>query len=182
MHTHPSQGRSLPHSPSSTHSLPHTPCTQMRPDLLYTLTLTVAKGSGTYARSAAATTLLRPRSVPVPSGSIARYCGVDMQTRQLKPCPARHNPSDPLTVSLTLDRDALGATLAWRADASAGITLDASNTGGGTSKALLTLLPRALPAATSITLHVDMAKVRSGAAWSARSSACCQAQQPAAPA
>lgn len=131
---------------------------QMRPDLFYDITVTVGKGSGAFARTASATTSIRPRTEPVPTGQVSRFCGIDTRSQKPKPCPLRHNPSEPLTVILTPEpTTAAGAALVWYADASAGDML--SKTMGGITKTSLTLLPSGLPAASSVNLYVNMTKV-----------------------
>lgn len=83
-----------------------------------------------------------------------------------KPCAAKHNPSDPLTLVVTPDPAYSNANLTWWIDpASApGVNLSQENTAAGIHGNTMTILPAGLPAGGAVTVHVNMSvpgKVRS---------------------
>jgi hypothetical protein len=73
------------------------------PPARYTFTLTISKGSGSSLRSASASVNVRRRSGASPTGRIVRWCGVSLLDGQPVVCPARHNPTQPLSLLLFPD-------------------------------------------------------------------------------
>eukprot|EP00878_Enallax_costatus_P046900 GHUV01057218.1.p1 GENE.GHUV01057218.1~~GHUV01057218.1.p1 ORF type:complete len:549 (+),score=74.29 GHUV01057218.1:512-2158(+) len=75
-----------------------------------------------------------------------------------KLCPAKHNPTDPLTLVLTLDPEYANAFVTWWIDpASApGVKLSQRNTAAGVHGNTITILPPGLPAGGAVTVHVNM--------------------------
>jgi hypothetical protein len=74
------------------------------------VTVTVAKGQ---TRNATTSTTFTPMLKPIPSGQIQRSCGFDVSSGQLMTCPARHNPSDAMTLVAVPDAAYAGAKLTW---------------------------------------------------------------------
>lgn len=75
-----------------------------------------------------------------------------------KPCPAKHNPTDPLTLVVTPDPAYTDAVFTWWLDPASkpGVMLSESNTMAGVNGNTVTILPGALPAGGSVTVHVNM--------------------------
>jgi hypothetical protein len=86
---------------------------QLRANERHVVTLTIAKGPN---RNATASTAFTPMLKPTPSGQIQRSCGIDLSSGQSMTCPARHNPSDPMTLLALPDAAYAGAKLTWWLD------------------------------------------------------------------
>jgi hypothetical protein len=78
-------------------------CTLLPPAARYTFSLAISKGSGSSLRSASASVNVRRRSGASPTGRIVRWCGVSLLDGQPVVCPARHNPTQPLSLLLFPD-------------------------------------------------------------------------------
>lgn len=135
-------------------------CQQVVPDKQYTVTVTVIKGQGAYGRTASASQFITPRSVPVPTAEIERWCGADPITDTPRPCPAKHNPTDPLTLIATPDDNSIDAVLTWSFDPASvpGIVLSTTNTGWGVKDQALQINPSALPSSGSVTVQLQVMK------------------------
>lgn len=55
---------------------------------------------------------MTPKPGNPPTGVITRFCGYDTTSNPL-PCPAKHNPTQDLVVTLKLDADFKDASVLW---------------------------------------------------------------------
>jgi hypothetical protein len=83
----------------------------LQDNIQHTFRMTVLKGTGAAKRSDTATVSITPRSAAkkIPTGRINRICSGAA-------CPTRHNADVPLALSLTLDANAAGGSIAWKSD------------------------------------------------------------------